>query len=89
MGREVAIVVLNWNNAQDTLACLQSLETVTYAELMTIVVDNGSSDDSVHKIHSAYPGITMIKLQENLGYAAGNNVGIRYAMEHDAEYICI
>jgi len=43
----VSIVVLNWNGADDTLACLDSLATLTYSSFNVVVVDNGSTDDSL------------------------------------------
>jgi GT2 family glycosyltransferase len=85
----VSIVILNWNNPEDTLACLQSMTALNYSSVATIVVDNGSSDDSVSRIGAAYSEIKIIKTGKNLGYAGGNNVGIRYALAQGAEYICI
>jgi len=51
------------------------------------VVDNGSGDDSVEQISSAYPEITLLSLHENLGFAGGYNAGIKQALEQGAEYI--
>lgn len=86
---EVALIILNWNNAGDTLQCLASLAHLTYPHYESIVVDNGSTDDSVRQIRAAYPSIRLIETGANLGYAGGNNVGIRYALEQGAQYICI
>jgi hypothetical protein len=85
----VALVVLNWNNAEDTLRCLASLEHLTYPDYEIVVVDNGSSDDSAPQIRAAYPAVTLIETGANLGYAGGNNVGIRYTLEHGAQFVCI
>ncbi len=87
----VAIVILNWNNPDDTLACLRSVEALAYpvARLGVIVVDNGSDDDSVARIGAAYPGVILIETGANLGYAGGNNVGIRHALAAGADTICI
>jgi hypothetical protein len=87
----VFIVVLNWNGADDTIACLDSLSSLSYPELFVVVVDNGSSDDSLSRLrsyHATYP-MTLIETGHNLGYAGGNNVGSRYALEHAAEFILI
>lgn len=88
---EVAIVVLNWNNPGDTLACLHSVEALAYPaeRLAVIVVDNGSTDDSVARIGAAYPGAILVETGANLGYAGGNNAGIRHALAAGAGYICI
>lgn len=87
----VAIIVLNWNNADDTLACLRSVTALDYpAECLTvIVVDNGSTDDSVARICASFPQVMLLETGANLGYAGGNNVGVRYALEHDVEAVLI
>lgn len=82
----VAVIVLNWNGRDDTLACLESLRQSDYSNVQVIVVDNGSTDDSVSVIRQRFPGVTLIENGKNLGYAAGNNVGLTYALEIEAEY---
>ena len=82
-----AIVVLNWKNATGTVACLDSLKACTAADIAVIVIDNGSGDDSVSVIRQRHPDLPLIETGANLGYAGGNNVGIRYALEHGAEYV--
>jgi GT2 family glycosyltransferase len=84
-----AIVVLNWRNASGTVACLDSLKNSTASGLAVIVVDNGSGDDSVSVIRQRHPDLPLLETGANLGYAGGNNVGIRYALEHGAEYVGI
>ena len=83
------IIVLNWNNPGDTLACLESLQRVDYASHSVLVVDNGSTDNSVSAIRKRYPDVCLLETGENLGYAGGNNVGIRRALQQGAEYVCI
>lgn len=89
MMAEVAIIVLNWNNAPDTIECLRSLAQLDHPAYRVVVVDNGSTDDSVQAIHQQYPGMMILETQQNLGYAGGNNVGIRYALAQGAKCICI
>ena len=72
-------VVLNWNGAEDTVACLDALKKSTYANLNVLVVDNGSTDDSLAKIRAGHPGVLALQSKENIGFAGGNNIGIRYA----------
>lgn len=88
---KVAIVILNWNGRQDTLECLKSLEKlkVENYRLQTFVVDNGSTDGSVDAIAQRYKNINVIKNRENLGFAQGNNVGIRRALKNDSDYIIL
>ena len=85
----VYIIVLNWNGKDDTLECLASIAAIQYADFETVVVDNGSSDDSVAAIRAQRPELHIIETGQNLGFAEGNNVGIKYAMAHHADYIFI
>lgn len=86
---EIAIVVLNWNNSPDTVECLQSLERLDRSACRIVLVDNGSTNDSVQVIRRGFPGVIVLETHQNLGYAGGNNVGVRYALAQDADYICI
>lgn len=85
--RKVAIVVLNWNGGDDTIACLDSLAGLDYPEIAVIVVDNGSADDSVARIRAAKPQVRMIETGKNLGFGGGCNVGMRAAIADGADYV--
>lgn len=85
--KRVAVVVLNWNGWQDTLACVASLQALTYGDFEILVVDNGSTDDSVAEIRSAYPDVTLLLSGANLGFGGGCNVGIRHALAQGADYV--
>ena len=52
-----------------------------------IVVDNGSTDDSVSLIRTTFPDVLVLETRKNLGFAAGNNVGIRHALANGADYV--
>ncbi|HET6516311.1 MAG TPA: glycosyltransferase family 2 protein, partial [Thermodesulfovibrionales bacterium] len=84
---KIAIIVINWNGRDDTLECLASVRQVDYPHFEVIVVDNGSSDNSVEAIRNAFPEVTVIETRENLGFAGGNNVGMRHALKNRSEYI--
>jgi len=88
MTPSVTAIVLNWNNAPDTIACLASLAQQDYPHRV-LVVDNGSTDDSVARIAGAYPAVEILQTGANLGYAGGNNAGIRKALEDGAEYVLV
>jgi hypothetical protein len=75
MAKSVNIFVLNWNGRDLTLDCLVSLEKVTYSNANVIVIDNGSTDDSVVSIKEQYPETDIIEFPTNLGFAGGNNAG--------------
>lgn len=116
MSRKVYVIILNWNNGRDTVACLESVSGSTYGNFQVVVVDNGSDDGSESRIRQwagdrsiahirydrrtaerggdpreeekfsaplttsmSYP-LVLIQTGENLGYAGGNNVGLRYAL---------
>lgn len=82
----VSIIILNWNNARDTLDCLTSVLAQDYPRFTTLVVDNGSADDSVSVIQSRFPDVPVLETGKNLGYAGGNNAGIRRAFKSNADY---
>jgi len=78
----VAVVLVNWNGAADTLATLASLDRAVGAEsLRVLVVDNGSTDDSVARLRRERPGLEVVETGANLGFAGGNDAGIRKALE--------
>lgn len=132
LSAKIAIIVLNYNGWQDTVGCLESLQKIEYPAYLIIVVDNGSSDDSLENIrlwtnadmevksdsvnkplliveyekdtaekggipeeekklqrYSADKKIVLIRNRDNLGYSAGNNVGIRYAIKKGADAVLI
>ena len=82
----IAIIILNWNNAPDTLECLQSVFASDDPDYCVYVVDNGSKDDSASILKKAYPQICLIENGANLGFAEGNNRGILQAID-SSEYL--
>lgn len=87
--KKIFIILLNYNSYKDTLECVDSIEkkekNINYE---IIVVDNNSSDGSIKELSNDNRFI-FIETNENGGFAKGNNVGIKYAMEHDADYIML
>jgi GT2 family glycosyltransferase len=86
---DVTIVVLNWNRAADTLACLASLRQADIDGATVLVVDNGSRDGSVAAVRAQFPDVQVLALAENRGYAGGNNAGIRAALEAGARAVLL
>lgn len=85
-----AIILVNWNGADDTLACLRSLSDA-HGSFFVVVVDNASEDDSLERI-KAFAGkhkddieVKILALDDNYGFAVGNNKGIRYASQFAPE----
>jgi GT2 family glycosyltransferase len=85
----VFVIVLNWNNAKDTIECIESLESSDYDRISATLVDNGSTDGSVAMVREKFPNLSIIELEKNMGYAEGNNVGIKGALESGADYVLI
>lgn len=84
---KLSIVTICWNDLKVIPNCLQSIYAGTHAtEFEVIVSDNGSTDGSVEFIRKNYPQVRVIENGANLGFAKGNNVGIR---ESKGEYVLI
>jgi GT2 family glycosyltransferase len=74
---EISVVIANWNGAHLLPGCLDALRRQTWRDFETVVVDNGSADDSLALLARDYPEARVIALPENLGLAGGTNIGIR------------
>lgn len=81
----LSIIILNWNQYEDTSECLNSLGN----NYKIMLVDNGSIDGSADKLKAQYPHIELIKNKTNLGFAAGNNVAIKKALQDGNNYILL
>lgn len=86
---QVFIILLNWNGYTDTAECVWSLCRITYPFFVVVIVDNGSGDNSVARLREEFTDIILLENKENLGFAGGNNVGIRYALENGADYVLL
>jgi GT2 family glycosyltransferase len=84
---QVSCIILNWNGWAHTIECLSALRECTYKGMTPIVVDNGSTDNSVAQIRVAFPDLLVLESGKNLGFAGGNNLGIRHALTHGADYV--
>ncbi|MBN1139595.1 MAG: glycosyltransferase family 2 protein [Anaerolineae bacterium] len=87
----VYVMLLNWNDAPNTLACLHSIYELDYPNFRVLVVDNGSTDGSDQAIQQAYgeepTRIEFIANGQNLGFAGGANVGLEHARRQKADYV--
>jgi GT2 family glycosyltransferase len=83
----VCCIVLNWNGWRDTVLCLESLRKSDYPQLAILMVDNGSTDDSVRLIRERCPWVEVLETHANLGFAGGNNRGIQVALDRGVKYI--
>ena len=85
----VFIILVNWNGKKVTLECLESLAKISYRNSRIVVVDNASSDGSVGAIQEQHPEVILLEQQRNLRFAGGNNAGMRYALDHGADQVCL
>lgn len=84
----VAVILINWNNYEDSKKCLNSLQRCTYANFKTIIVDNFSQDGSGLRLENEFREFAhFIFNSANLGFSGGNNVGFRYALAEGFEYV--
>jgi hypothetical protein len=97
---KVSIIILNWNGIKETLECLSSLSKlkITHYSLDVIIVDNGSTDDSVQELQKlkiknfTTKSVILLKILQNavnLGFAQGNNVGIAEALKQKSDYVLL
>ncbi len=86
---KVSIIIINWNQKEHTKECLNSLKKINYSNYEIILVDNASKDDSAKFFKNNYPYVRVIENKKNLGFAEGNNIGIREALKNNADYIFI
>jgi GT2 family glycosyltransferase len=82
-----AVIVVTYNSARDVDACFGSLLQARLAGAEVIAVDNGSSDGTPAALRARYPWVTLIEAGANLGFAAGNDLGIRHALDRGAEWL--
>lgn len=88
---KVFIIILNFNGREFILQCLDSVKKLRTGgyDLETLVVDNVFTDDLVELIKQNYPDLRLLVNKENLGFAEGNNVGIRDALENGVDFILV
>ena len=87
MPPHVVLLILTWNRRDDVLRCVASLPRLTYGNVTPVVIDNASQDDTVAALRARHPQLTVLENRHNLGYAGGNNAGIRWALERGADYV--
>lgn len=73
----VSIITINYNQVKVTCELLDSLRKLTYPDVEVVVVDNFSAEDPTAVITSKYPEVKYIRSDKNLGFAGGNNLGIK------------
>lgn len=89
--KSVLFVVLNLNGWKESLTCVDAILEQTYQDFHLMLIDNGSKDESIEKLahFEKNEKIIFIKQPVNLGFAGGVNIGIKYALQHNYEYIVL
>jgi len=78
--RSISVIVVNWNGKEYLGECLDSLRRQTFRDFEVILVDNGSEDGSIESVQFLFPQLgRILRHPRNLGFAGGNNSGIRMA----------
>lgn len=85
----VYIILLVWNGYEDTIECIESLLKITYKSYKIVIVDNASTNNSVEILKKRFPTIKLLVNKENLGFSGGCNVGIKYALKNNADYVLL
>lgn len=85
----ILITILNWNGADDTIQCVESLQNQSFEDFQILVIDNGSKPDDYKKLSvlSDISNTTLIRNEKNIGFAAGVNIGIQHAIDNDYNFI--
>jgi GT2 family glycosyltransferase len=86
---QLAIIIINWNKAEDTLRCLYTISRWSELKAEVIVIDNGSSQEDLSLLRNAKSQFQLIINETNRGYAGGNNAGITFALDKGFPYIML
>ena len=85
----LAVVVLAWNSRAEIGPCLEALRPQAAPGDVVLVVDNGSADGTVDLVRRTHPWADVLGNGANLGYAGGNNAGIRRALDGGADAVLV
>lgn len=83
------VVLVNYNNWQDTIECIRSLQRGGVRDSSILVVENCSTNDSSKELFREFSGIEIIRNEENLGFSGGNNLGIRRGVKESVDYVIL
>lgn len=81
--------MVTWNQVDKTLACLETVFSLNYPEFQVILIDNGSTDDTVSKVKARFPEVKITALSRNVGFAKGYNLGLCQCAVDDFEFLLL
>lgn len=86
---KIGILILNYDSSEDTLDLLESIKLLNRPDILVVIVDNHSPEESIESLINTFSVPVIIRTDRNLGYAAGNNIGIKYLQEIGVMYTWI
>lgn len=86
---KIGVVILSYNNHIDTKECIDSLLKVKTKYKVTLLVVDNSSDEEYYRMNLSLMDKAIILRTDNNGYAAGNNIGIKYFVEENYDYALV
>lgn len=86
---KTAVIILNWNGKRDTISCIHSIFESQDEAFDIIIVDNGSSDDSITILKKTFPTVIIIENKKNLGFSGGMNKGLNYCQKADYPFVLL
>jgi GT2 family glycosyltransferase len=89
LAKNVGVIILTYNRKAVVKTCLASIQKSDYRDFSIVVIDSASKDGTSDMIITEFPFVKLIRGKNNLGYTGGNNLGIKYAVENDFDYILI
>jgi len=89
MTAHIKILILNWNGKHILKPCLDSIKKIDYSNYSVMVIDNGSSDDSVKMVNENFPEVDILELKKNYGYSGGYNRCFTKLKDEPSEYIML
>lgn len=88
----LGIIILNYNQYQKTIDCINTIFETTKSEYIIYLIDNDSPNNSyeeLYKLYNNHEKVKLVKTEKNLGYANGNNIGIKMALADGCDYVLI
>jgi GT2 family glycosyltransferase len=87
----ILITVLNWNGAEDTIECIQSLQKQSFKDFNILIIDNGSKENDFINLSvtERFSNVTIVRNEKNIGFAGGVNIGIQHAIDNNYEFVAL
>lgn len=84
--KTICIVIVNYNGEKFQNDCLKTIFDSPFSDFEVVIIDSGSTDNSIEMVRNSFPQVHIIECGENVGVAVGNNIGINFSIENGAMY---